>query len=182
MQLFKKEFHLMPTKDHQPRMSENWVVSVLELVKQDQQSRPVSDDSAPAKQPCVGRSSVTEKMRSYKNHMRYNRDWEIKWSWLMYNECEDGMLCSVCVKYGKPPPHRPQVTRMWRVRPAFAYGNQLTSKRLKNPASSRSAAYSPMRSMQRTHAHVRRRRQAPNFALLHVKEQRIADGQSLGQS
>ena len=101
MQLFKKEFHLMPTKDHQPRMSENWVVSVLELVKQDQQSRPVSDDSAPAKRPCVGRSSVTEKMQSYKNHMRYNRDWE---SWLMCDECEDGMLCSECVKYGKPPP------------------------------------------------------------------------------
>jgi len=69
-----------------------------------------------AKQPscqCAGKLSVSAKMRAYKSHMRYNRDWEKKWQWLLYDEVEDGMLCSICTKFGKPPPqsHGAWVTR-----------------------------------------------------------------------
>ena len=72
-----------------------------------------------AKRPscqCAGKLSVSAKMRAYKSHMRYNWDWEKKWQWLLYDEVEDGMLCSICTKFGKPPPqsHGAWVTRAIR--------------------------------------------------------------------
>ena len=69
----------------------------------------------PAKRMCVGdasQSSTTAKMRSYKKRMKYNRDWQMKWRWLLYDE--DGMYCSICRKYGKPPP---QTRGAWVTRP-----------------------------------------------------------------
>ena len=69
----------------------------------------------PAKRMCVGdasQSSTTAKMRSYKKRMKYNRDWQMKWRWLLYDE--DGMYCSICMNYGKPPP---QTRGAWVTRP-----------------------------------------------------------------
>ena len=78
-----------------------------------------------------GQCSVTEKMRAYKKNMRYNPTWQTKWKWLIYDENEDGMLCSVCVKYGKPPP---QSRGAWVTRPVknWAKASELLGKHEKS--------------------------------------------------
>ena len=69
-------------------------------------------------------SAVTEKMRLYNKNMRYNPTWQTKWTWVVY---EDGMLCSVCMKYGKPPP---QARGAWVTRPVknWAKATELLAK------------------------------------------------------
>ena len=47
------------------------------------------------------RSEVTERMRLYKDNLRYNPEWKKKWPWIKYKVGD--MFCSVCKKYGKPP-------------------------------------------------------------------------------
>lgn len=45
------------------------------------------------------RSERTERMRSYKDKLRYNPDWNNKkWPWIEYKEDSEagGMFCSVC--------------------------------------------------------------------------------------
>ena len=45
--------------------------------------------------------------------MKYNPDWNAKWNWIQYDQVQDGMFCSYCKKYGKPPvgTHGAWVTR-----------------------------------------------------------------------
>ena len=50
-----------------------------------------------------GSSSQTAKMRLYKSSLKYNPEWKAKWRWMEYDEHEDGMFCTFCKKYGKPP-------------------------------------------------------------------------------
>ena len=50
-----------------------------------------------------GSSSQTEKMRLYKTNLKYNPEWKTKWRWMKCDEHEDGMFCTFCMKYGKPP-------------------------------------------------------------------------------
>ena len=35
--------------------------------------------------------------------IRFNPEWKAKFQWIIYNEHQGGILCSVCTKYGKPP-------------------------------------------------------------------------------
>lgn len=44
-----------------------------------------------------------KKMKPYKTNLKYNPDWKAKWRWMEYDEHENGMFCTFCKKYGKPP-------------------------------------------------------------------------------
>lgn len=55
----------------------------------------------PAKWPRT--ASVNEKMRQYKQNMKYSPEWKAKWNWIEYDELQDGMFCTVCKKNGKLP-------------------------------------------------------------------------------
>jgi hypothetical protein len=65
---------------------------------------------------------VTERMRLYKDNLRFSPEWKKKWTWIEYKE-EGGMFCSVCKKYGKPPV---QARGAWVQRP----GQSLTGSKL----------------------------------------------------
>ena len=72
------------------------------------------DITTAAKRPRIATSaSKNEKMRQYKQNMKYSPDWKAKWNWILYDQLQDGMFCSYCKKYGKPPvgTHGAWVTR-----------------------------------------------------------------------
>ena len=66
------------------------------------------DQGSAAKRPRVSvdcKSHATERMRLYKDNLRYNPEWCVRHPWMEYTECDgvNGMLCTVCKAYGKPP-------------------------------------------------------------------------------
>ena len=70
-----------------------------------------SADSA-ASSNC-GSGDTTSRMKVYKSKLRYNPEWRLKWPWIEYNDAGEGMLCSLCKQFGKPPSqaHGAWVTR-----------------------------------------------------------------------
>ena len=61
-----------------------------------------------SKRPCLssgggGPTTAAEKMKMYKKNLKFNPKWKDKWHWIDYAP-NDGMYCSICKKFGKPPP------------------------------------------------------------------------------
>ncbi len=50
-----------------------------------------------------GGPTVAEKMKMYKKNLKFNPKWKDKWCWIDYLP-NDGMYCSICKRFGKPPP------------------------------------------------------------------------------
>ena len=53
-------------------------------------------------------------MRLYKSSLKYNPEWKAKWRWMEHDEAKDGMFCTFCKKYGKPPA---MARGAWTIRP-----------------------------------------------------------------
>ena len=72
-------------------------------------------------------------MKTYKQSLKYNSEWEAKWRWMEYveHEFEDGMYCTVCKQYGKPPV---QARGAWVSRPIsnWVKATELLSKHEKS--------------------------------------------------
>ena len=100
-------------------------MSVRSMLSQDMNSEPSSKRLCEAAKD--RHSTVTEKMRLYKKNMRYNPSWQKKWNWVVYDKNEEGMLCLVCMKHGKPPP---QARGAWVTRPVrnWAKATELLAK------------------------------------------------------
>ena len=47
-------------------------------------------------QESVAPSSTTDQMKLYKDHLRYNPEWQEKWAWIDYNEEAGGMTYRIC--------------------------------------------------------------------------------------
>ena len=45
---------------------------------------------------------VNVKMQRYKQNLKYNLEWTVKWWWMQYNEQEGGMVCTYCKRFGNP--------------------------------------------------------------------------------
>lgn len=59
-------------------------------------------------------TDASSRMKSYKSKLRYNPEWRVKWSWIEYDDTGEGMLCSLCKRFGKPPT---QAHGAWVTRP-----------------------------------------------------------------
>ena len=42
------------------------------------------------------------KMQQYKQSLKYNPEWAVKWQWMQYDKQKGGMICTFCQKFGKP--------------------------------------------------------------------------------
>ena len=64
----------------------------------------LADDPAvpPAKRK--KHSSVSEKKKQYKAKLSYKKAWEKNHPWLQCTNPQEGMFCTICMKWGKPPP------------------------------------------------------------------------------
>ena len=95
---------------------------VIRISRKSSESDTAGNPSTSSKRPRLDEdphtsstgNEVTEKMRLYKDNLRYNPEWKKKWPWIEYKEEEGGMFCSVCKKYGKPPA---QARGAWVQRP-----------------------------------------------------------------
>ena len=59
-------------------------------------------------------SDASSRMKTYKSKLRYNPEWRSKWPWIEYDDAGEGMLCSLCKRFGKPPT---QAHGAWVTRP-----------------------------------------------------------------
>ena len=77
----------------------------------------VDDSSADsAASSSCGSGDTTSRMKVYKSKLRYNPEWRLKWPWIEYNDAGEGMLCSLCKQFGKPPS---QAHGAWVTRPIY---------------------------------------------------------------
>ena len=58
-----------------------------------------------SKRPCIeqGKSTGKSKTQGYKKNLKFNVEWKLKWRWMEFDESKGGMVCTVCMKHGKPP-------------------------------------------------------------------------------
>ena len=47
--------------------------------------------------------TASEKKKAYKGKLSFRKEWEKKYPWVTCKDPGDGMFCSVCQKWGKPP-------------------------------------------------------------------------------
>jgi len=45
-----------------------------------------------------------EKKKQYKSQLSYKQDWEKTYPWVVCSDPKEGMFCSICQKWGTPPP------------------------------------------------------------------------------
>ena len=64
----------------------------------------LADDPAvpPAKRKKL--SSLSEKKKQYKAKLSYKKAWEKNHPWLQCTNPQEGMFCTICMKWGKPSP------------------------------------------------------------------------------
>ena len=65
---------------------------------------PPSEESQRKKQ-CVEveETGSQKKKKLYKAKLSYKKDWETKYPWVYCNNASEGMFCSICKRWGKPP-------------------------------------------------------------------------------
>ena len=54
--------------------------------------------------PVSNKLSAQQKKKCYKKKLSYKKVWEKVYPWVQCEDPEVGMLCTLCKKWGRPPP------------------------------------------------------------------------------
>ena len=54
--------------------------------------------------PVSNKLSTQQKKKCYKNKLSYKKVWEKVYPWVQCEDLEVGMFCTLCMKWGRPPP------------------------------------------------------------------------------
>ena len=58
-------------------------------------------EQQPPQKVAATSSSVSLRMRTYKNNLTYKEEWKKQYPWMDYGSNLKGMVCTVCKTYGK---------------------------------------------------------------------------------